>query len=170
MWLSCWLIGCGTMLMGCKTPKDPNEKLATLMQVYLESNEVTALPSRTAQVYRAAPVDIEIETMPLLTEENVVDAKVIDQMGTYALMIEFDNRGKWLLEYQSSSFQGRRLVIAAQFGEKQEQERWLGAPALNRKVANGRIIFTPDATLEECYQIVAGLNNLARKAPARLDW
>ena len=41
---------------------------------------------------------------------------------------------------------------------------------MNQRIANGTVTFTPDATLEECYQIVAGLNNNARKTRKPLQW
>ena len=41
--------------------------------------------------------------------------------------------------------------------------RWLAAPRINKRIADGVLVFTPDATREEAEQIALGLNNLAQK-------
>lgn len=159
-----------TLLAGCASTKDPNDKLSTVLRVYLEAQPHQMIPPRTIVIGRSTPVPIEIESLYLLTEENVVSARVVDQNGTYALQIKFDQWAIPLLEYNSSSHQGRRLAIEAQWGPDQEYTRWLAAPRLTKRIVNGTITFTPDASLEECYQIVAGLNNNARKVKKQLQW
>ena len=57
----------------------------------------------------------------------------------------------------------RRLAIAAQFGEKEVQMRWLAAPVIRKRVTDGILAFTPDASREETELIVRGLNNVAVK-------
>ncbi len=157
-------------LTGCASTKDPNDKLFTQLRVYLEAQPHQMIPPRTITVNRAHPVSIEIESLYLLTDENVVSAKVVDQMGTYALQIKFDEWAIPLLEHNSSSYQGRRLAIQAQWGPKQEYARWLGAPRMTRRIIDGTVTFTPDASLEECHQIVVGLNNNVRKVKKQLEW
>lgn len=170
-WFNLYLIlGLAVLGSGCASTKDPNDKLSTLLRVHLEAEPRQMIPPRTIAVYRSSPVMIEIESLYLLTEENVVGAKVVDQMGTYALEIQFDQWAVPLLEHNSSSHQGRRLAIQAQWGPKQEHTRWLAAPRMNTRIVNGRVTFTPDATLEECYQIVTGLNNNVRKVRRQLQW
>ena len=158
------------LLSGCASTKDPNDQLSTLLRVHLESQPNQMIPPRKIAVYRANPLMIEIESLYLLTEENVVSARVLDQMGTYAMEIVFDQWAIPLLEHNSSSFQGRRLAIQAQWGPKHETTRWLAAPKMNRRIVKGTFVFTPDATLEESYQIVTGLNNNTRKAENELKW
>lgn len=158
------------LLTGCASTKDPNDRLSTLLRVHLEAQPNQMIPSRKITVYRENPMVFEIESLYLITEENVVAAKVVDQMGTYALQVRFDQWAIPLLEHNSSSFQGRRLAIQAQWGPKQEYTRWLAAPRMNRRITDGTITFTPDATLEECHQIVTGLNNNVRKVRKQLEW
>lgn len=176
-WFNFYLIaGVAVLLAGCASTKDPTDKLSTLLRVHLESQPSQMIPPRQIAVYRSSPLMVQIESLHLLTEENVVSARMVDQMGTYAMQIEFDEWAIPLLEHNSSSFQGRRLAIQAQWGPEYkwgrtyEHTRWLGAPKMKRRIVDGTLTFTPDATLEECYTIVAGLNNNARKVKKDLEW
>ena len=67
------------------------------------------------------------------------------------------------LEQFTAQYPGRRFAIAAQFGEKELEMRWLAAPILNRRITDGILAFTPDASREEAELIVRGLNNTAIK-------
>lgn len=158
------------LLVGCASTKDPSDKLSTMLRVHLEAQPNQMIPPRQIAVYRSSPIMIEVESLHLITEENVVAARMVDQMGTYAMQIQFDQWAIPLLEHNSSSFQGRRLAIQAQWGAKHEHTRWLGAPRMTQRIVRGTLTFTPDASLEECRVIVAGLNNNARKAKKQLEW
>lgn len=158
------------LVAGCASTKDPNDKLSTLMRFYLESPPHSALPTMTVKVNRDNPLTLEVQSLPLLDESQVVEAKMVEKMGLYAIRIKFNQWAQPLLDYNSSSHQGLRLAIEAQFGPKQETTRWLAAPKLTRHITDGTLTFTPDATREECFQIVTGLNNDARKAKKRLNW
>ena len=167
---SYFLIALAWLLAGCASTKDPNDKLETSLMVYLEAVPNQMISKKTIYLPRANPVPIEIENLYLLTQDNVVSASVVEQMGTYAIQIKFNDWAIPLLEHNSSSYQGRRLAMLAQWGPKLEYGRWLAAPKMNRRIIDGTVTFTPDASLEECYQIVIGLNNNARKAKNPLHW
>ncbi|MCU0770311.1 MAG: hypothetical protein MUE94_00885 [Verrucomicrobia bacterium] len=170
-WFNFYLIaGMAMWLGGCASTKDPNDKLSTQMRIHLEAQPSQMIPPQTIAVYRADPQPVKIESLCLLTEEHVVNARVVDQAGAYALQLQFNEWAIPLLEHNSSSYQGRRLAIQAQWGPKQEFTRWLGAPRMTQRIVNGTFTFTPDATREECFQIVAGLNNNARKVKKQLQW
>ncbi len=36
-------------------------------------------------------------------------------------------------------------------------------PRINRRISNGELVFTPDATREEAERIVKGVNNVSKK-------
>jgi hypothetical protein len=176
-WFNFYLILAMTVLLaGCASTKDPTDKYATMLRMHLESQPNQMIPPRTIAVYRSDPLVVQIESLHLVTEENVVEARVVDQHGTYAIQIQFDQWAIPLLEHNSSSWQGRRLAIQAQWGpdykwgRNYEHTRWLAAPKMNRKITDGTVTFTPDATREETYEIVAGLNNQARKVKKQLEW
>jgi hypothetical protein len=170
-WFNLYLVVLlGWLGAGCAHTKDPNDKLSTLLRVHLEATAQTAITKQKVYVYRAAPVEVEIETLYLLTEEHVVSSRVVEEMGTYALEITFNQWAIPLLTHNSSSYQGRRIAIQAQFGPKQETVRWIAAPRLREVIDDGVVRFTPDATREEAYQIAVGLNNNARKVRKPLEW
>ncbi|MCU0789209.1 MAG: hypothetical protein MUC91_13670 [Verrucomicrobia bacterium] len=148
----------------------PALAMLTLLRVQLEAMPHGAVGTQTIYVPRSQPIPVTVETLYLLTEENVVQARMVQQFGTYAMEIQFNQWAIPLLEHNSSSHQGRRLAIQAQWGPKKEYARWLAAPKMSKRIINGTITFTPDATLEECQQIVAGLNNNARKVKSELTW
>jgi preprotein translocase subunit SecD len=122
--------------------------------------------SETAEVYRDSPIRFTIDKNPFLTEANVKSAKVIDVTGGFALEIEFDRQGSWLLE-QYTSNRGKHILVASQFFNPGEEKinlgRWLAAPQINTHITDGRFSFTPDATREEADRIAQGLNNVAKK-------
>jgi hypothetical protein len=39
--------------------------------------------------------------------------------------------------------------------------RWVAAPTMTERIADGRLVFAPDATREEAERIVHGLNRVA---------
>ena len=41
---------------------------------------------------------------------------------------------------------------------------WLAAPMTNKRISDGVLVFTPDASREEADRIVLGLNNVAKEA------
>lgn len=155
---------------GCAHTRDPSDKLSTTLRVHLEAPERGAIPKQRIVVYRDAPLNLEIESLYLLTDEHVVSSRVVDEMGTYALEIRFNNWAIPLLAHNSSSHQGRRIALMAQFGPKPHSTRWIGAPRLHTVIRDGVLRFTPDATREEAYQIAVGLNNNARKHRKALAW
>ena len=80
-------------------------------------------------------------------------------MGGYSISVQFDKEGTWLLEQYTTGNKGKRVAIAAEFGEM----RWLGAPVMTQRIGNGLFVFAPDASREEAERIVGGLNNLAKR-------
>jgi hypothetical protein len=170
-WFNLYLLPVlAVLLAGCASTKDPNDKLTTLLRVHLEAMPHGAVGTETIALPRSNPMPVKIESLYLLTEEHVVQARVLEHLGTYSLEIQFNQWAIPLLEHNSSSNQGRRLAIQAQWGPKQEYGRWLAAPRMNKRIVNGTITFTPDASPEECHQIVTGLNNNARKVKSELTW
>jgi hypothetical protein len=88
-------------------------------------------------------------------------------VGGFALRLRFNRHGSWVLEQYSSGNPGKRFAIFSQFvtppGENLNEGRWIAAPRVKGRIADGTLIFTPDATREEAEQIVLGLSNIARE-------
>jgi preprotein translocase subunit SecD len=93
---------------------------------------------------------------------NVADAKVVTSQGVLAVVIQLERKGAWILENYTSANPGRHFAIYSQWGEKGTSVRWLAAPVISYRITDGALSFTPDATREECEEIVLGLRNVAR--------
>ncbi len=156
---------CGCQIMG-KSEKDQLAELAIFLEVNPDMPEL----SSPVPIFRESPVLVNIEKAPFLTEYNVKEAKVVDQFGGFALQIKFDQEGTWLLEQYTSANPSRRLAISCRFGFKHKEVRWLGAPVIRKRISNGVLTFTPDATREEAEEIVLGLNNAAKEDQDSSKW
>jgi hypothetical protein len=112
---------------------------------------------------RSDPVLVTIAQEPILTEVNVVAARVFDVHGGFAIEVRFDETATWILEQYSAVNSGRHFVIFGQWGDKLANGRWLAAPIITHRIGNGVLTFTADASREEADQLVLGLNNVAKK-------
>jgi len=110
---------------------------------------------------------VNIESSPFLSEGNVSEARIVEALGGFAVEIQFERRGAWLLETYSTANRGRRFAIYAEFKDpadpKQVINRWIAAPLIQKRVTSGILSFTPDATRAEAEEFVKGLNLLAKK-------
>jgi preprotein translocase subunit SecD len=149
---------------GCRSPESDHKKQLAVLHVYLEVPPDTMGMSASAPIYREHPTSVTVARAPFLGEGDVAAAKVVeDKVGGFALQIQFDQRGTWTLEQYSATNPGKRFAIYAEFGDKMAIHRWLAAPIIARRISDGTLTFTPDATREETEQIVRGLNNVAIK-------
>ncbi|MCX6884519.1 MAG: hypothetical protein WCR20_10010 [Verrucomicrobiota bacterium] len=157
----------GLLAVGCSSPEKKRGKALSSLRVHGEGAKDAGGRTSGITVFRAKPIPIQIERSPLATEGNVREAKLVDVMGGFAIQIQFDRRGSWLIEQFTTMNRGKRLAIFSQFvsppAVKPNDERWLAAPKISQPITNGLLIFTPDATEEEARQIVQGLNNAAKK-------
>jgi preprotein translocase subunit SecD len=157
---------------GCQSDsaeKKPNKKLLSTLRLHAEGSRGGTAATETVPIYRLNPVMVRVEKLHFIDEGHVSSAKVIDVMGGYALEIQFDHRGTSLLEEYTTVNRPRRIAIFSQFGGKLKQVRWLGAPMASRRISDGVLTFTPDATREEAEEIAAGLNNVAKKVKTWIE-
>jgi preprotein translocase subunit SecD len=148
------------LFCGCHTDKESKQLGA--LRVHIEVNPDPAGASQTISVLRSDPVLVTINREPILTEANVVTAKVIEATGGFAIEIKFDENGAWLVEQYSAANPGRHFVIFGQWGEKLNNGRWLAAPIITRRITGGKLVFTPDCSREEADQLALGLNNATK--------
>jgi preprotein translocase subunit SecD len=146
---------------GCQT--NPQDKVVGALRVHIEVNPDPAGTSQTVSVIRSEPVLVTIAREPILSEGNVVSARVMDATGGFAVEIKFDENGAWLLEQYSAANPGRHFAIFGQWSEKPGDGRWLAAPLITRRISGGVLAFTPDCSREEADQLVLGLNNFAKE-------
>jgi hypothetical protein len=148
---------------GCASEQHKKKRAAATLSLHLEVSRFETHGTQTISVPREHPIQLTVLMECFLTEADVVEAKLIENPGGFAISMRFDTRGKWLLEQYSAPNVGRHLAIRVQYGDKLEQERWLAAPTLLHRISDGIITFTPDCTREEAERIVLGLNNVAKK-------
>jgi hypothetical protein len=151
---------------GCQSPETKREKQLATVRVHLEVGQGRPGQNLQVSVLRAAPMLINVERNPFLNEIHVASAKVEDTPGGFLLAIQLNQQGQWLLEQYTAANSNRRLAIRCQWGVPPDvQDRWLAAPLVTRRIKDGLLTFTPDATRDEAEQIAIGLNNLSRN-----DW
>jgi hypothetical protein len=154
-------------LTACSTSEERKKKKEfSNIRVHIEGDQ-SGDRSSAISVLRSAPIRINVEAEPILDEHNINNATLLEQAdGTFAIQLEFDRRGGWILERTSVSHRGKHLAIFSYFG----QGRWLAAPLITGKNSTGMLTFTPDATREETERIVRGLNNVIRKLQRKENW
>ncbi len=155
------------VVWGCQSPEGKRKKQFSTLRVHLEVAPEGTDRNQVVAVYRQKPMSLTVEKSPFLTEGEVSEAKVVEVMGGFTLLVQFDRQGTLLLEQYSSANRGRRFAIFSQFvsapDTKLNEGRWLAAPKMSKRITDGALIFTPDATREEAQQIALGLNNVAKK-------
>ncbi|MSR42548.1 MAG: hypothetical protein EXS29_07870 [Pedosphaera sp.] len=145
---------------GCASLTGSNKEGSSL-KFHIETNPGD--PSRTgiAAVGRARPVHITIDLEPVIFENHIESAAVMEtDGGGFAILVKFNDFGTALFESITTAHRSKRLVIGSRFTEA----RWLAAPMIIGTEKKGVIAFTPDATRKEAERIVRGLNNLLETA------
>ena len=149
-------------LTGCASASYRKKNEIATLRLHLEvRRDMGGDGGQPVMISRAAKIQLNVEKQQFLDEANVAKASVVEGMGGFTILIEFDHRGTLLLEQYSAVNPGKRIAVLAQWGEKQAESRWLAAPLINRRIGDGILNFTPDATRAEADEIVHGLNNVA---------
>jgi preprotein translocase subunit SecD len=156
------LSGGGADAEAKKTPPDKkHSKESSTLRLYLETTSPAPERKQEVPLFRTKPVMVTIEKMFFLDESSLSEASIIDEEGSFLIKIQFDRHGALLLENMTATNVGKRVVISSQLGDS---VRWLAAPLLTRRISDGVLKFTPDASRDEAQQIVNGLNNVIAKA------
>jgi preprotein translocase subunit SecD len=152
------------MLCGCQSvgKNVSKNKQLSILRVHLEAGISAGDSTESVSVLRDEPVLVTIARTPVLAENNIAAARVADSPGGFAIQVQFDENGTWVLEQYSAANPGKHLVIFGQWGEKITDGRWLSAPLITQRIQNGILSFTPDCTREEADRLVLGLNNTAK--------
>jgi hypothetical protein len=163
----------GVLTGGCHTEKGQQKKQVSTLHLHQEMNPDPTGRTEQVPIYREHPIMITVAKEPFLTEVNIKDAKVIDVVGGFALRVEFDRQGNWLLQQYTAASRGRRIAIFCQFVTPPEQDLnagwWLAAPKINMQITDGVLIFTPDATRYDAEHIAMGLKNVAKQTHSSPD-
>jgi preprotein translocase subunit SecD len=147
---------------GCKSgkEKDPSKygkRDEASLRFHLEVNADGQESNGPITVGRQSPFELNVQKSPFLTEFQIEKAEVVDDVGGFAISLHLDKQGTFLLEQYTTGHKGRRIGIMAEFG----QVRWIAAPVIMKRWADGKFVFTPDTTREEAERIVSGVNRVA---------
>ncbi len=149
------------LLSACQTTK--RHEISSALRVYLEASADGISSQQTVSVARVHPMTFAVAATTVVTEANIVAAKVISTQDGFAIQVQFDESGAWTLEQFSTSYLGKHFIIFGQWGKKASDGRWLAAPLITRRIGNGTLVFTPDASREEAEQLVLGLNEAIKQ-------
>jgi hypothetical protein len=155
---------------GCQTAERKRTHQASTLSIHLEVHPDGTNLSEPVPIYRQQPVMVNVDKAPVLTEVNLADASVVDTVGGFAIRLQFNRQGTWILEERSVDSRGQRFAIYCRFGQELKERRWLAAPIISRRITDGVLLFTPDATRAEADELVLGLNNVARVVKKKTKW
>jgi SecDF, P1 head subdomain len=150
-------LGCGLLASGCQSHRKGRE--ATTLAVHLETNPDGSDRVQQITVGRSSPFRLDVESKPFLTEAFVVEAALKEGVGGFEIFLRFDRQGSWLLEQYTTGNIGKHLAVFSQFGDA----RWLASPLITKRIGDGTITFTPDASRAEAERIVRGLQDVAKE-------
>jgi hypothetical protein len=153
-----YLLVVAALMLGCQLGDKKKKELSTF-RIHVETNPDGTGRNEPVRIGRAAPFAVNIEKEPFITEYHVENASVIEALGGFQIMIQLNRQGAWLLDQYSMASRGKQAAIFSDFGEA----RWLAAPKLSRRMSDGVLVFTPDATREESDRMVRGLNNMVKQ-------
>jgi len=151
------------LICGCKTGS--SEKKAPksgyrILRLHLEVNPDGTDRTSTVTVGRQSPFPVNVEKMPFIDEHHLVRASVVeDELGGFAIRLQFNRQGTWLLEQYTVSHKGKRIAVFSEL----DTLRWLAAPVITKSLDNGVFTFSPDATREEADKLVLGLTATIKK-------
>jgi hypothetical protein len=164
-----WPVALCLLVAGCSATHSgglfhhKKEQIA-LLRVHVESESSAAGFSKAISVLRSEPVVLTISTDPILTEADVLAARLLDAPGGgFAVELKFEDTAGWRLEQFTAINPGKHLAIFAQWGDQPADGRWLAAPLIVRRMAGAMLGFTPDASHAEMERWVKGLNEAAKK-------
>ena len=148
------------LLSGCKTTEEKKKaKEASELYFHLEVNPDGSDYNAPVRIYRAKPFLVNLKKDHFLDSGAMKKAEVVDVEGGFAIKITFNPQGTSLLDSITTTYKGQRMGLLAIWSDK----RWLAAPRISKRIANGVFIFTPDCTREEADRITNGLNNVIKK-------
>ena len=152
-------------LGGCKSvpnldpfkKSEPQSVLRIHMELAAANTSMQMSAAKTITLLRENPVSVTIDKDPILTEANLVAARVISTPEAPAIELKFDDNGTWILEQYSAGNPGLHFVIFGQWGDDLKNSRWLAAPMITKRINTGILSFTPDMSSDEASNFVAGL-------------
>jgi preprotein translocase subunit SecD len=143
---------------GCQTKKNKDKDM-TLIELHQEVSQDGASDNESVPIFREHPIYVNVDKSAFLDTPDVIEAKVLDELGGFVIQLKFNWRGTQLLDAMTNANRKKRIAIRCIWGPS----RWLASPVISRPITDGTLTFTPDASREEADRIVKGLNEVAAK-------
>jgi len=153
--------------VGCKSPEQKKrDKTVAKLRLFLEGAQDGTDNYETIEI---SGVSLLANREPFLDEGNILRVAVLETRdGGFAMRLEYDQHGRFVLDAISAQYRSRRIIVFAQLSVPETvTSHWLAAPLIGGRILDGQILFTPNATREEAEQIALGVNNLVAKAKRR---
>src|SRR5919198_6045814 len=83
------------LLVGCQTSDKRKKELSTF-RMHIEMNPDATGHSAPVTIGRSEPFAVNVEKVPFITEYHVENASVIDALGGFQIMVQFNQQGTWL--------------------------------------------------------------------------
>lgn len=152
---------------GCHTDKGqkkaPKKGFSTL-RLHLEVNPDGTDKNGVVMVGRQTRFPVNVNKLGFIEVTHLSRASLVDDgLGGFALQIQLNRQGTWLLEQYTVANKGRRIAVFAEL----DDFHWIAAPVITKKLSEGLFTFTPDATREETEKLVLGLNKEIKKIRSR---
>lgn len=151
------------LLAGCASsgPSLASVKHPTTLHFHLEVNRDGTDRNYPVTVNRSSPFKVNVLRDAFLTESHIMEAAVVDDsFGGFFIRVQLNKQGTWLLERSTTANKGKRVALFTVF---EKTTRWLAAPVMDKRIADGKFSFTADASREEADRIVLGLNELGKQ-------
>jgi hypothetical protein len=144
---------------GCKTGEKKDKDKVTIIELHMEVNSDGAKDNAPMSIGRNSAFEVNADKDPFLDAADLVSAKLVDDLGGFAIELKYNWKGTTLLDSMTTSYRGKRIAVFC----KWDKERWLAAPKITRRITDGVFRFTPDCTHEEAESIIKGLTNVIKK-------
>jgi hypothetical protein len=143
--------------------KDDKKKEQAMVELHLEVNQDGASDNEAVSINRRDPFTLNVDKTFFLDGGDLADAKLVEETPElFSIQLKFNWRGTILLDSATTANRGKHIAVNCTFG-KAHTTRWLAAPVIRKRIADGVFAFTPDASHEEAEQIVRGLTNTVAK-------
>lgn len=153
---------------GCAWTKKKIKDVAGI-RIHVEAPVQVTGKTETIRVLRSQPVAVLVDEDPMVTERNIIAATLLETPGGFAVRVKFDETGSWMIEQATAGNPGKHMAVYGQWGDTISEGRWLAAPVITHRIADGTITFTPDASREEAVKLVEGLNHTAKLLNSKTD-
>jgi len=150
------------MICGCGTFHKKKPDKISAVRIHMEAPVGVPGQTRTVTVLRSSPLVVTVDIHPVLSEQNLLAAQLIETPGGFAVRLQFDETGGWMLEQATASNPGKHLVVFGQWGETSGDGRFLAIPLITGRNSSGVLSFTPDCSREEAQRFVDGLNEVSK--------